>query len=642
MNSNLTIRIDGVSKEVPPGTPILELLKEQKPDVREAALAARINGRLVDLSHSLQESGDLNFVLVGSPEAMEVLRHSTSHLMAHAVSELFPDAQVGIGPVIEDGFYYDFKREVPFAPEDLEKIESRMKEIVARNYAVERQDIPKQEAIEFWKEKNEPMKVELIQEKGGETVSFYKQGNFLDLCLGPHVPNTGKLRSFKLLHTAGAYWKGNEKNAALQRIYGTAWFTDQDLQDYLHRLEESKKRDHRKLGKELELFAISDEIGPGLILWLPKGSRVRRELEDFLYDQLYKRGYEIVYTPHVARLSYWGTSGHLGYYRENMFAPMELEDDSYQLKPMNCPLHIAVYRSALRSYRDLPVRLAEFGTVYRFERSGVLHGLMRVRGFTQDDAHLFCTLDQLEGEINSLLEFTFMFWHTFGFKDIKVVLSTRPQKAVGSEEIWNEAISRLRQSLEQNQVKYEVDEGGGAFYGPKIDFQVRDAIGRWWQCSTTQVDFTLPERFELEYIGADGQAHRPIMLHRAITGSMERFFGVLVEHFAGAFPLWLAPVQVAVIPIAERHHSAAEELGATLTKQQVRVFVDFRKEKMGAKIRDAQLKKIPYMVILGDKEIESKNVSVRHRTKGDQGTHPVSAFVEELRHLIATRAVDTN
>lgn len=640
--SNITIRIDGVSKEVPEGIEIRELLKEQKPEVRNDALAARFNGKLVDLSYKLAASGDLSFVTPQAKEAIEILRHSTSHLMAHAVSELFPEAQVGIGPVIEDGFYYDFKRETPFTPDDLEKIEARMKEIASRDLVVNRLEYPKQEAIQYWKEHNEPMKVELIEEKGGESVSFYKQGDFMDLCLGPHVPNTGKLHSFKLLHTAGAYWKGSEKNAALQRIYGTAWFSDQELKDYLHRLEESKKRDHRRIGKELELFTITDEIGPGLITWLPKGGRVRRELEDFLYEELYKRGYEVIYTPHVARLSYWETSGHLGYYRDNMFAPMELEDDSYQLKPMNCPLHIAVYRAALRSYRDLPVRLAEFGTVYRFERSGVLHGLMRVRGFTQDDAHLFCTLDQLEAEIDGCLDFTFMLWRTLGFNEIKVYLSTRPEKAVGSEEIWNEATIRLKRSIERNNVQYEIDEGGGAFYGPKLDFLTRDAIGRWWQCSTIQCDFNLPQRFGLEYIGADGQPHRPIMIHRAITGSMERFFGVLVEHFAGAFPLWLAPVQVAIIPIAERHHAAGSELAATLSSQKIRTHLDDRKEKMGAKIRDAQLKKIPYMVILGDKEIETKTVSVRHRTKGDLGVRPVTAFLEELQHLIATRAVDTN
>jgi threonyl-tRNA synthetase len=639
---NLTVRLEGVSKEVPSGTPISELLKDAKPEVRASAIAAKLNGTLVDLSHKLSEGGDLSFVLPGSQEALEIFRHSTSHLMAHAVTELFPDAQVGIGPVIEDGFYYDFKRDQPFTPEDLEKIENKMKEIVASNYQVDRLEYPKQEAIQFWKEKNEPMKVELIEEKGGATVSFYKQNGFMDLCLGPHVPNTGRLGPFKLLHTAASYWRGDEKNATLQRIYGTAWFTEQELKDYLNRLEEARKRDHRKLGKELALFTISDEVGPGLIIWLPKGARVRRALEEFLYDELYKRGYEITYTPHVARLSYWGTSGHLGYFRENMFAPMELEDDKYQLKPMNCPIHIAVYRSALRSYRDLPLRLAEFGTVYRFERSGVLHGLMRVRGFTVDDAHLFCSLDQLESEIDGLLDFTYHLWHLLGFKEIQAFLATKPEKAVGSDEIWQEATSRLQRSLDRKGLSYELDEGGGAFYGPKIDFKVRDAIGRWWQCSTTQVDFTLPERFKLEYIGADGQAHRPIMLHRAITGSLERFFGVLIEHFAGAFPLWLAPVQVAILPIAERHHQAAASLAATLEGHKIRVFNDIRKEKMGAKIRDAQLQKVPYMVILGDKEIENQNVSVRHRTKGDLGVRSVSAFLEELQHLISSRAFDSN
>lgn len=638
----INININEVSKQVPPGTTVSELLKDQPDEVRKEALAAKFNGKEVDLSFRLEEPGDLKFILPSSKEGLDIIRHSTSHLMAHAVTELFPDAQVGIGPVIEDGFYYDFKLDKPFTPEDLEKIEARMKEIVKRNYSVSRLEYPKNEALDYWRKQNEPMKVELIEEKGGDTVSFYKQDSFMDLCLGPHVPSTGRLGVFKLLHTAGAYWRGDEKKDMLQRIYGTAWTTKQDLEDYLHRIEESKRRDHRKLGKELELFHTSDEIGPGLIMWLPKGARVRRQIEEYLYDELFKRGYEVTYTPHVARLSYWGTSGHLGFYRENMFAPMELEDDKYQIKPMNCPIHIAVYRSALRSYRDLPVRLAEFGTVYRYERSGVMHGLMRVRGFTVDDAHLFCTLDQLENEIKGCLDFTFSLWRTFGFKDIQVVLATRPEKAVGAVEIWNTAIDIARKTLEKNNIEYEVEEGGGAFYGPKIDFKIRDAIGRWWQCSTTQVDFMLPERFQLEYIGPDGKPHQPIMLHRAITGSLERFFGVLIEHYAGAFPLWLAPVQVAILPIAERHHEYAGRVEKALFDQKFRVFLDDRKEKIGAKIRDAQLQKVPYMIILGDKEVENNTVSVRHRTRGDLGARSIQEFVGELHPLIASRAVETN
>ncbi len=639
---DINITINGVSKPVPEGTAVSELLKDQPEEVRKEALAAKINGRQVDLSYRLSESGDLSFILPSSKEGLDIIRHSTSHLMAHAVTELFPDTQVGIGPVIEDGFYYDFRRDTPFNPEDLEKIEARMREIVKRNYPVSRLEYPKDEALNYWRQQNEPMKVELIEDRGGDSVSFYKQDSFMDLCLGPHVPSTGRLGVFKLLHTAGAYWRGDERNAMLQRIYGTAWVNEQDLQEYLHRLEESKKRDHRRIGKELELFHTSDEIGPGLIMWLPKGARVRRQIEDYLYGELFKRGYEVTYTPHVARLSYWGTSGHLDFFRENMFAPMELEDDKYQIKPMNCPIHIAVYRSALRSYRDLPIRLAEFGTVYRFERSGVMHGLMRVRGFTVDDAHLFCTVDQLENEIAGCLDFTFSLWRTFGFKEIQVVLATRPEKAEGPVEIWDTAIEIARKTLEKNNIEYEVEEGGGAFYGPKIDFKVRDAIGRWWQCSTTQVDFMLPERFQLEYIGSDGQPHRPIMLHRAITGSLERFFGVLIEHYAGAFPLWLAPVQVAILPIAERHHPYATEVEAALSNQKMRSFLDQRKEKIGAKIRDAQLQKVPYMIILGDKEVENKTVSVRHRTRGDLGARSIQEFVDELHPLIASRAVETN
>jgi threonyl-tRNA synthetase len=638
----LSIVIDGVSKEVPEGTPVLELLEDQPKKIQKSAIAAKINGKLVDLSHILCDSAQISFILPDSNEGIEILRHSTSHLMAHAVTELFPDAQVGIGPVIEDGFYYDFKRDVPFTPEDLEKIEARMREIAAKNFTVTRIEYPKQEALSYWREHNEPMKVELIEERGGETVSFYKQDSFMDLCLGPHVPSTGRLGVFKLLHTAGAYWRGDEKNAMLQRIYGTAWADEKDLKDYLHRQEEARKRDHRRLGKDLGLFTIQDEVGPGLIIWLPKGARIRKELEDYLHEELFRRGYELTYTPHVARLKYWGTSGHLGFFRENMFSPMELEDDNYQLKPMNCPIHIAVYRNALRSYRDLPLRLAEFGTVYRFERSGVLHGLMRVRGFTVDDAHLFCTPEQLEDEIDRLLDFTYSWWQSLGFKEIQAYLATKPEKAVGSDEIWVMATNALRKAMEKRGIHYEMDEGGGAFYGPKIDFKVRDAIGRWWQCSTTQVDFNLPERFQLEYIGADGQAHRPIMLHRAITGSLERFFGVLIEHFAGAFPLWLAPVQVAVLPIAERHHEYAQKVADQLTALRFRIHADLRNEKVGAKIRDAQLQKTPYMVIIGDKEVENQNVSVRHRTRGDLGARPIQDFQEELQGLVSSRAVDTN
>jgi threonyl-tRNA synthetase len=639
MPDHITITIDETSQEVPVGTRIVDLVPENR---RKDTIAAKLNGKAVDLSHPLQESGTLSWILTGSAEALEILRHSTSHLMAHAVTELFPDAQVGIGPVIEDGFYYDFKMEHPFTPEDLEKIEKRMKEIAANDYSIARLEFPKQEALDFWQNKNEPMKVELIRERGGNTVSFYRQNGFMDLCLGPHVPSTGKLASFKLLHTAGAYWKGDERNPMLQRIYGTAWFTDADLQEYLKRLEESKKRDHRKIGKELELYSVLEDIGPGLIVWLPKGARVRREIEDFLYKELYSRGYEVVYTPQIARLNLWKISGHLENYAENMFAPMKMEDDTYQLRPMNCPFHISIYKATKRSYRELPIRLAEFGTVYRYERSGVLHGLLRVRGFTQDDAHLFCTMDQLETEIDGLLDFTFMMWRTLGFTEIRVTLGTRPEKAVGDPALWEEAQNRSKNALVRNSVEYRIDEGGGAFYGPKIDFNIRDAIGRWWQCSTVQLDFNLPERFQLEYIGPDGQPHRPIMFHRAITGSMERFFGILIEHFAGAFPLWLAPVQVVLLPIAERHLPYASEIQASLAAKSIRSVVDDRKEKIGAKIRDAQLQKIPYMVILGDKEIENKNLSIRHRTKGDLGARNLVEFSEELQHLIVTRAVDTN
>ncbi|HEY7160857.1 MAG TPA: threonine--tRNA ligase, partial [Acidobacteriota bacterium] len=548
-----------------------------------------------------------------------------------------------VGPPVEHGFYYDMDLgDRKMSEEDLVALEKKMGELSKQNNTYIRKEIPKAEAVEYFEKKGDEYKLDLLQGLEDGQITFYTQGNFTDLCRGPHIPNTGFIKAIKLTNIAGAYWKGDEKNKQLTRVYGITFPQQKELDEYLKMVEEAKKRDHRKLGKELELFHTSDEIGPGLIMWLPKGARVRRQIEDYLYDELFKRGYEVTYTPHVARLSYWGTSGHLGFYRENMFAPMELEDDKYQIKPMNCPIHIAVYRSALRSYRDLPIRLAEFGTVYRYERSGVMHGLMRVRGFTVDDAHLFCTLDQLENEIKGCLDFTFSLWRTFGFKDIQVVLATRPEKAVGPVEIWDTAIDIARKTLEKNDIEYEVEEGGGAFYGPKIDFKIRDAIGRWWQCSTTQVDFMLPERFQLEYIGPDGKPHQPIMLHRAITGSLERFFGVLIEHYAGAFPLWLAPVQVAILPIAERHHEYAARVEKELFDQKFRVFLDDRKEKIGAKIRDAQLQKVPYMIILGDKEVENNTVSVRHRTRGDLGARSIQEFVDELHPLIASRAVETN
>ncbi|MDP6735766.1 MAG: threonine--tRNA ligase, partial [Nitrospinaceae bacterium] len=497
---------------------------------------------------------------------LKTIRHSTAHLMAQAVKQLYPETQVTIGPVIEDGFYYDFYRETPFVPEDLEKIELRMKEIAAGNLGIVRQELPRDDALKLFDELGEPFKREVIDEiDSGDAISVYTQGEFTDLCRGPHVDNTRVLKSFRLLHTSAAYWRGDERNKVLQRIYGTAWNTDKELRVYLKRLEEAKKRDHRKLGKELDLFSVTDEVGPGLILWHPKGSRVRCIVEEFWKDEHFKNGYEMVYSPHAARVDLWKTSGHMDFYKDNIFSPMDIEGREYVMKPMNCPFHIQIYKSRLRSYRDLPIRFAELGTVYRYERSGVLHGLLRVRGFTQDDAHLFCRPSQIEEEIVKVLDLILFILKSFGFNEYKVYLSTRPDKFVGSEEGWEKATSALSQALEKSELDYEVDPGEGVFYGPKIDIKIKDSLNRFWQVSTVQVDFNLPERFDINYVEEDGQRHRPIMLHRALMGSLERFFGCLVEHYAGAFPLWLAPTQAVLLPITDQHNDYADEVFRQLT-----------------------------------------------------------------------------
>jgi threonyl-tRNA synthetase len=576
--------------------------------------------------------------------ALEIYRHSASHLMAAAVCSLFPGTHLGIGPSISDGFYYDFDRSERFTEEDLKKIEAKMKELIAQNLSFESAIISKEEAIESFTRQGEHLKVELIQEKAGEQLSCYRLGDVVDFCLGPHICSTGSIdpNSFRILNIAGSYWRGDERNRQLQRIYGTAFFAPADLDDYLNRLEEARKRDHRKLGRELDLFSISEEAGPGLVFWHPKGTRIRLVIEDFLRRELYRRGYEFVTTPHVARDVLWRTSGHYEYYHQNMYV-FNIEDEEFVIKPMNCPGHILIYKSQMRSYRDLPVRLAEFGTVYRYERSGTLHGLLRVRGFTQDDAHVFCTRDQVYGEIADCMDLVLFIMKSFGFDQYKVELSVRDESKkeayAGSEEDWRMAEDALTQSLGSRGIEWTRMEGEAVFYGPKIDVKLIDAIGRPWQLSTVQFDFTLPKRFNLTFVGSDGATHQPVMLHRALLGSVERFLGVLIEHYAGAFPIWLAPVQVAIIPIAERHQAYAGEVMRRLKEADIRVALDDRNEKMGYKIRAAQTQKIPYMLVIGDKEVQANEVSVRNRFQGDEGSQTLEGFMEKIEGFIDARAV---
>ena len=576
------------------------------------------------------------------------IRHSASHVMAEAVLEMFPDARVAIGPAIEDGFYYDFDLPRSLTPEDLEVIENRMKELIKSKEDFVYQEISADKAREIFKD--QPYKLELIDglehgnldDDGNPTeekqiISTYSSGKFVDLCRGPHVESTAKINptAIKLLNVAGAYWRGDEKRPMLQRIYGTAWESKDQLKEYLWKLEEAKKRDHRKLGKELDLFSSNDEVGQGLILWHPNGGMIRHQIERYWDDQHVANDYDLVYTPHIGKASLWETSGHLSFYKENMYSPIQIEEQEYYIKPMNCPFHLHIYKSQLRSYRDLPLRFAEKGTVYRYERSGVLHGLMRVRGFTQDDAHHFCRPDQMPDEIDFTLNFSMNMLKAFGFKDFQAYLSTKPEKSVGDDKMWHDAEIALEETLQRMEIPYEVDAGGGAFYGPKIDLKVKDALGREWQLSTIQFDFNLPERFDLSYIGEDGKEHRPYMVHRALLGSMERFFGVLIEHYAGAFPVWLSPKQVTVIPIADRHNDYAHEVAARLKKAGLRLSVDDGSDRMNAKIRNAQKRKVPYMLVIGDREMEEGQVALRRRSGESLPAMSVDAFIE-----LALREID--
>jgi len=558
--------------------------------------------------------------------------------MAHAVKELFPGVKFAIGPAIEDGFYYDFDVERPFTPEDLELIEKKMLEIIKQDNPFVRKIVSRKEAIDLFKKLGEGYKVELLEEIEEDEVSLYEEGVFIDLCRGPHVDSTGQVTAFKLLSTSGAYWRGSEKNKMLQRIYGTSFTNEKDLKNYLRFLEEVRKRDHRRLGKDLDLFSINEDIGPGLILWHPNGAIIRRSIEDFWLAEHYKAGYKILYTPHIAKLQLWQKSGHLDFYNEYMYSPMEIEGIDYQIKPMNCPFHIYVYKSSLKSYRNLPIRYAELGTVYRYERSGVLHGLLRVRGFTQDDAHIFCREDQIEDEILGVLEFTLFILRTFGFEDYEVYLSTRPEKYVGSLENWERSTSALKRALDIKELSYEVDVGEGVFYGPKIDIKVKDSLNRPWQCSTIQVDFNIPERFDVNYRGSDGKEHRPIMIHRALMGSLERFFGVLIEHYAGAFPLWLAPVQAEILTISERHTDYAVALSERLKSESIRAELNVENEKIGYKIRNATLRKVPYLVIIGDKEVSEQRVTVRKLSGENIGPFTIDEFIRIIKDRVRNKS----
>jgi len=673
---------DGSAREVPKGTTALDIAKSISPRLADAALVAKIKPsapsdqhavpeqsdspsdeptkapasmhaapskdgwQFADLTKPLELDVDLRLMTDRDPEALEVYRHSTAHVLATAVLELFPETKLGHGPPTDTGFFYDFYRPTPFTPEDLEKIEQRMQQVVQRDEKFERENIPRDEGLGRFKQEGDFMKVHFIEQftKPGEPISIYRNGKFVDFCRGPHVPSTGRIKAFKLTSIAGAYWLGDEKNPQLQRIYGTSFFSKKDLEQHLNAIEEAKKRDHRVLGQQLDLFSIQELAGPGLIFWHPKGGLIRKEMEDWMRDEYLKRGYDLVCTPHVFRVNLWQTSGHEGYYAKNMFTPMALDDAEYRMKPMNCPGHILIYQNTLRSYRDLPQRYGELGTVYRYERSGVMHGLLRVRGFTQDDAHIFCTPEQIEDEIVGCIDFAIATLKTFGFNAYHVELSTwdpnDKRSFVGPAEKWELASNSLEKVLNNLKIPYKTIPGEGAFYGPKIDIKLVDAIGRLWQLSTIQFDFNLPERFGLEYVAEDGSRKQPLMVHRALFGSVERFFGILIEHYAGAFPVWLSPVQVAVIPISEKHTEYGKKVARQLKDAGVRVHVDDRNEKMNAKVREHTMQKVPFLLVVGEKEAEAGTVNVRVRGQQQpEGTVPATQFAERVKKLIVEKSV---
>lgn len=626
---------DNSEKIYPQGVTPLKIAEDISPGLARQVVTAKANSINVDVNHPLMDDTAIELIKFDNPLGQEVYWHSTAHLMAQAVKELYPDVKVTIGPAIESGFYYDFDKEVPFTDDDLEKIEAKMKELAKKNLVYERKEVSRNEAMDIFSKMGENYKVEILNAiPEDDIISLYTQGSFTDLCRGPHIIHTGKIKAIKLLKTSGAYWRGDSNNKMLQRIYGISFPSKKELKQYLHNLEEAKKRDHRRIGIDLDLFTISDDIGPGLVLWQPNGAMMRSIIEDFWKKRHLEEGYKLVVTPHIGKADLWVTSGHLEFYKDSMYSAIEIDDQEYYLKPMNCPFHIHIYNTQKRSYRELPVRLAEMGTVYRYEHSGALHGLMRVRGFTQDDAHIICTPEQLNDEIERTFNFSMEMLKAFGFDEFKIYLSTMPEKAVGEASDWAKATESLKLALDKNNVDYEVDEGGGAFYGPKIDVKIKDALNRLWQCSTIQFDFNLPDRFDMNYIGQDNKPHRPFVVHRALLGSLERFFGTLIEYYAGNFPLWLCPVQIRVIPISERYEAYAKDVKAKLLKAGIRAEVDHKNEKIGYKIREAELKKIPYMYIVGQKEQETLSVSVRKHTVGDLGTKTLDEAIKEIQEEV--------
>lgn len=623
---------DGAVKELESGITGYQIAQSISNRLADDVLAVKFNNSILDLNRPITEDGNVKFLTFDDPEGKEVYWHSSSHLMAHAILSIFPEAKFGVGPAIDTGFYYDIDINTQLTEDHLKLIENKMIELAKENNKFEREELSKQEALNFFQEKGDPYKVELLSEmdESKEKISIYKEGSFTDLCRGPHLPNTGKIKYIKLLNISGSYWRGDEHNKQLQRIYGITFPKKKMLDDYLVMLEEAKKRDHRKLGKALDLFSIHEEAGAGLIYWHPKGSRIRLEVEDFWRKAHLENGYELLFSPHLGKSWLWETSGHLDFYKDSMFAAMKVDEQDYYIKPMNCPFHIMIYKTHLRSYRDLPMRWAELGTVYRYEKSGVLHGLLRVRGFTQDDAHIFCTHDQIESEVIEVIRFAKYVLGAFGFTDMNYYLSTKPEKAVGETELWRKAEDSLRKALDSQGLTYEVDEGGGAFYGPKIDIKIKDALRREWQLSTIQFDFNLPERFDMKYIGEDGKEHQPFMVHRALLGSIERFFGILIEHYAGEFPLWLSPTQVAIIPVSQNYIEYANSIFNEMKKYEIRSEVDERNEKIGYKIRDWEMKKVPYMLIVGEKEKQAGFVSVRKHKEGDKGSLALSEFIDKI------------
>jgi threonyl-tRNA synthetase len=631
--------------EIARGASLLEVAEAIGPRLARDAVCALVDGTLCDLRERMSEDVSVTFFTRGSQQALEVLRHTTTHVMAQAVKRLFPKAALGIGPAIENGFYYDFDIAQPFTPEELSSIEEEMRRIIAAALPIERMEVTREEARGILAERGEPLKLELLEDLEDGTVTLYKQGEFIDLCRGPHLRNTGEIKSnaFKLMSVAGAYWRGDESRPMLQRIYGTAWESRKELDAHLEKITQIEARDHRKLIKQLDLVSFHEEAGAGLAYWHPKGGRMRVIIEDYWRKLHYEGGYEIVFTPHIGRAHLWETSGHLNFYRDGMYAPMNVDGQDYYIKPMNCPFHIMIYKSRTRSYRDLPLRWAELGTVYRYERSGTLHGLLRVRGFTQDDAHIFCTPEQIDDEILRVLDFSLNLLRGFGFEEFKVELSVRdpntPEKYAGEDAMWEQAEASLVRAIEARKLPYKRMEGEAVFYGPKIDIKIKDVLGRTWQLSTIQFDFNLPSRFDMSYIGEDGREHRPYMVHRALLGALERFYALLVEHYAGAFPVWLAPVQAVVIPISDRHVEYALEVVSKLKKVGIRAEADLASGRMNAKIRNAQLQKIPYMLVVGEREMESKTVSLRLRTEEDLGAHSLTEVIEMIQKKVEEKAL---